>query len=268
MQKKLKALVLGGISEATKLVAGLSAGNFEIVVSRATEVSQDEPVFSNVKYRQGPLDGDELLRLVQSEGFDLIIDCTHPYAANISENAYNVSSHLDVPFLVYDRPGLGSEISEVIWADSHLHAADLALDGRVVFLSAGSNNIDIYTRKSEFINDLAVRTLPGEIFRQKLLNAGVQEKNIIQARGPFSLQDNLDHFKLSRAEVLITKDSGKAGGVPAKLEAAFMLGMEVVVIKRPPRPAGKKFTSIDSLLKQLLTHKDTYDYLWRHLEKT
>ncbi|MFN2343012.1 MAG: precorrin-6A reductase, partial [Desulfonatronovibrio sp.] len=242
---------LGGISEAKKLVAGLSVKNFEVVVSRATKVSQDEPLNTNVKYRHGVLDEEGLLSLAQKKGFDLIIDCTHPYASEISQNAYNVSKVLGVPFLVYDRPGLGSEISKVIWADSHHHAADIALDGRVVFLSVGSNNIGIYTAKSDHRKNLIVRTLPGEIFRQKIVNAGVQEKNIFQATGPFSLQDNIDHFKLSKAEVLVTKDSGQAGGVPAKLEAASMLGIEVIVIRRPVRPGKKIFTSIDDLLSCL-----------------
>ena len=251
MQKKHKALVLGGISEAKKLVAGLSAMNFDVVVSRATKVIQDELVFSNVKYRHGAIDKEGLLNLVQNEGFDLIIDCTHPYAANISENAYYVSNAAGIPLLVYNRPGIEADIPGVIWADSHHHAAEFALDGRMVFLSAGSNNISIYTAKSDRIKSLIVRTLPGESFRQKLINAGVQEENIIQKRGPFSLQENIDHFKSFKAEVLITKDSGEAGGVPAKLEAASMLGMEVIVIKRPPRPAGEKFTSSDGLLRAL-----------------
>ncbi|MCA1742337.1 MAG: precorrin-6A/cobalt-precorrin-6A reductase, partial [Desulfovibrionales bacterium] len=115
----------------------------------------------------------------------------------------------------------------------------------------GSNNIGIYTTKSDHRKNLIVRTLPGEIFRQKIVNAGVQEKNIFQATGPFSLQDNIDHFKLSKAEVLVTKDSGQAGGVPAKLEAASMLGIEVIVIRRPVRPGKKIFTSIDDLLSCL-----------------
>ena len=41
------------------------------------------------------------------------------------------------------------------------------------------------------------------------------------------------HIRKSGAEILITKESGSAGGYPEKAEAAKRLGIELITIKRP-----------------------------------
>jgi precorrin-6A/cobalt-precorrin-6A reductase len=48
--------------------------------------------------------------------------------------------------------------------------------------------------------------------------------------------------------VLVTKDSGKAGGVGAKIAAARDSGCQIVVVKRPPRPKAGH-SSIPALMK-------------------
>ena len=49
----------------------------------------------------------------------------------------------------------------------------------------------------------------------------------------------------------MTKDSGKAGGVPEKLEAARKEGCRVVVVRRP-EPPGEYFDQVETLIKVLL----------------
>jgi precorrin-6A/cobalt-precorrin-6A reductase len=50
--------------------------------------------------------------------------------------------------------------------------------------------------------------------------------------------------------VLVTKDSGEAGGVDAKVEAARQSGCEVVVIERPKRPVPG-YASVEALVHAL-----------------
>ena len=56
---------------------------------------------------------------------------------------------------------------------------------------------------------------------------------LILEKGPFSVEQNIAHLKLSGAEILVTKESGAAGGFPEKLEAAKLCGVDVIVLKRP-----------------------------------
>ena len=76
-------------------------------------------------------------------------------------------------------------------------------------------------------------------------------KQVIAGRGPFSVDDNRRHIRACGAGVLVTKDSGAAGGTAEKLQAARAEGCEVIVIARPALGDRQGFTEIDSLLAAL-----------------
>ena len=60
-------------------------------------------------------------------------------------------------------------------------------------------------------------------------------------QGPFSHRLNLALMEQLSIAILVTKDGGKAGGMPEKLSAAREHGAAVVVIRRPPE-AGRSCT--------------------------
>lgn len=246
--KNARVLVMGGISESARLARGLLEMGFEVLVSRATRVPQVENQAPGLSFRSGPLDQEGLEKLARDQKVSMIIDCTHPYAALASKNACNAALTLGLPFLVYDRPGLDPDTPGIEWALDHSSAADLALArNKTVFLSIGSGNVGVYAEKAgDRVSMLIARVLPGGEFLEKCQDAGLGKDQVIQARGPFDVRENILH--MSGAGVLVTKDSGPAGGVPAKLEAARSLGMEVIVVSRPPRAGDFIFSRVEDLL--------------------
>ena len=66
--------------------------------------------------------------------------------------------------------------------------------------------------------------------------AGIPEDRIIAGRGPFSVEENLAAIQRFGIGVIVTKDSGRSGGVEAKLAAAHQVHCRVIVIRRPETP--------------------------------
>jgi precorrin-6A/cobalt-precorrin-6A reductase len=61
---------------------------------------------------------------------------------------------------------------------------------------------------------------------------GIKSPNILALQGPFSHELNKAIFNQYRIDVVVTKDSGKIGGVPEKIQAAMETGIDTVVIQR------------------------------------
>jgi precorrin-6A/cobalt-precorrin-6A reductase len=81
---------------------------------------------------------------------------------------------------------------------------------------------------------------------------------VITGRGPFTLEENLDVISKHQIGVLVTKDSGKAGGVAQKLEAARISNCEVVVVARPDSdaqcgPVWSDITEMVDAISEVLT---------------
>lgn len=85
---------------------------------------------------------------------------------------------------------------------------------------------------------LTLRILPSEDAVRMCREAGFSGENLICMQGPFSEALNEVMFREARAEILVTKASGKTGGFPQKLAAARRLGMKVLVIVPPEDVPG------------------------------
>ncbi|HEA67646.1 MAG TPA: hypothetical protein ENI07_12600, partial [Desulfobacterales bacterium] len=79
---------------------------------------------------------------------------------------------------------------------------------------------------------------------------GLELEKIVCANGPFSVTENALLIARHHIGVLVTKDSGDAGGVRAKIDAARDFGCRIVVVKRPPRTEAGH-SSIPDLMKAL-----------------
>jgi precorrin-6x reductase len=80
---------------------------------------------------------------------------------------------------------------------------------------------------------LYTRVLPTTEAIKKCAELGFLPNQIIAAQGPFCTRFNAAMIEQYHIEYLVTKDSGRAGGVEEKLEAAEQAGIETVIIRRP-----------------------------------
>ena len=66
------------------------------------------------------------------------------------------------------------------------------------------------------------------------------------------MQQNVEHLKKSGAKILVTKESGEAGGFPEKSEAASLCGAELLTLRRPPE-TGRSLEQVKELLETEFT---------------
>jgi len=249
-------LLLGGTSETAPLAGALLEAGYQVLVSTATDAPLTLPEHPRLRRRHGRLDATAMAELMRREDVRVLIDAAHPYASQARQQARQAATLLDLPYLRWERPGTDFSDFPVRWAADHTKAAALAFaDGRPVLLTTGSRHLPPYVEQARRTGiPLRARVLPHAESLQAVEQAGLAPEELIWGQGPFSLEDNRAQIQKHAIGVLVTKDSGKAGGVPAKLEAARLEGCEVIVIRRPVTGGEERcFKSFAELLAALET---------------
>lgn len=249
-----KVIVIAGTVDARRIIEELVKLNISVVAT-VTTVFGSELIsgYEGVKVYSGRLDKDGMVGIVKEEGAQLLIDASHPYAGNASVNAIEACKAADVKYLRFERNESSVKTSNVIRVKDFFEAAKLAetFDGNI-FLTVGSNNLEAFTNSiTDFKERLFVRVLPESKVIIKCEQAGLSAKNIIAIKGPFTEEMNCEMFKMANAKVVVTKDSGEAGGTDEKLLAAEKLGIKVIMVERPKVEYGHKVSSIEEVVNYL-----------------
>jgi precorrin-6x reductase len=128
----------------------------------------------------------------------------------------------------------------VRFAADHDEAAEMAFaEGRPVFLTTGARNLAPYAEAARRTGvPLAIRILDAPELPASCRAAGIPEDRIIAGRGPFSVQENLAAIRRFDIGVIVTKESGRAGGFDAKLAAAQQANCRLIVLRRPDTPTA------------------------------
>jgi precorrin-6A/cobalt-precorrin-6A reductase len=224
-------LILGGTTEARRLAAALAARpGVRVTTSLAGRVARPGAVEGDV--RIGGFGGAEgLADWLREQRADAVVDATHPFAASITANAARAARATGLPLVVLRRPGWRPAPGDRRHPVPSLAAAADALPGlgRRVFMTTGRLGLAAFARLTDL--HFVVRSVePPE-------PPMPPDAEVILARGPFTVADELTLLRAHRIDVLVTKDSG-GEATAAKLTAARELGLPVVVVQRPPLPPG------------------------------
>jgi len=241
-------LLLGGTSETVQIAQALVKQGWEVLLSAATTMASRGQMPAHVRVRCGMLDEQGIEHLIRDEKITAVVDATHPYAEAVSQNACKACQATGVRYLAYERPCARVESAHRV--PNHQSASKQAFSfGKPVFLTIGVRNLAPYIAEARRLSiSLKARVLNHPDSVAACHHAGLSEREILCADGPFTVEENSNHMK--GFGVLVTKDSGEAGGVDTKIKAARQSGCEVVVIERPKRPASG-YASVDSLVHAL-----------------
>jgi precorrin-6A/cobalt-precorrin-6A reductase len=222
----------------------------------ATDIPSGMKEGARLQMRSGPLDEKEMAALIAERSITAIVDATHPYAREISRKALSAAAGAGIPYLRFSRPETALPGTALI-AEDHETAARLAFTfGKPVLLTIGSRNIGPYAEESQRMElPLSVRVLPHKDALNACAAQGIAGERIISGRGPFSVEENVDAIRRFGIGVVVTKNSGDAGGVPEKIEAVTREGCRIIVVKRPGNHgiAENAFSLIDDLIAAVKT---------------
>lgn len=248
----MEVLVFAGTIEGRQLVEWLDARGCHVVACVATDYGASLlPAGSHVTCLQGPLSGQEKLRLVGEHDFCCIVDATHPYAQHITQSVADLGSACGLPVIrVLREDGVDDAGGEHV-DDAQDAAALLAQTEGNVLLTTGSKDLEVYVQAlADAAQRLYVRILPLASAVDHALELGIPASHLIAMQGPFSQELNEAFMRQLDIRVLVTKQSGSSGGFAEKVAAARACQARLIVIDRPQEHDGVSLAQAQALLEE------------------
>ena len=234
-----RLLLLGGVTEALAIARTLGPSHLYSLAGVGRV-----PTDLNCQVRVGGYGGAEgLARFIQEQGIDLLLDATHPYAAQISQNAATAAQHSGIPCWALRRPAWQAQAGDD-WRE--------VSDWAELVKTLEPFKRPLFTLGREPLQHLD--EIPPEQFwtlRALEVYPGNERCEVIGARGPFHIEDERALFERRQIDVLISKNSGSSATEP-KLEVARERGVPVLILKRPVlQEVEREFLTLNETLEAL-----------------
>jgi precorrin-6A/cobalt-precorrin-6A reductase len=228
----LQILILGGTGDAARLAAGINADpKFSVTTSLAGRT--DNPKKLAGKVRVGGFGGIAgLIDYLRESKVDVLVDASHPFAAQIRRHAMAAATKANVPLLRLERAAWakmrGDRWHEV---EDLAEAAKLAPKlGHRAFLTVGRTELASFSG------------VAGVHFLVRLVDPPsaplpLADFEIMLERGPFDETEELQLMRVRHIDLVIAKNSG-GDATYGKIAAARELKVPVILQRRPALPPG------------------------------
>lgn len=237
-----KVLIYSGTTEGRNIAGNLGAAGIYCDVCVATEYGEQVMEESDyIRVLSGRLDVKMMCELYDNNSYDAVVDATHPFATAVSENIKESLGGYNIPLLRCLRETSCEYGDNIRFFDRNEDCVEeLKKREGIILLTTGSKELSIYCRDEALRKRLVVRVIPGMESIKLCYDNGLEGKQIVAMQGPFSKDMNLSILKQYNISYMVTKESGKKGGVNEKIEAARELNIPCFIIKKPVLENGKK----------------------------
>lgn len=204
----------------------------------------------------GRLSEKDMESFIARHHIQLIVDASHPYAAEVTRSAWEAAARTHTDYIRYERPEVPlPSYDQLFVVSSEEEAASRALElGGPVLLTTGSKTLAAFSSLLEAGVKTYARVLPSSHVLSITESLGWRPDQIIAMEGPFSTDMNRVMIRDYGIRVLVTKNSGSVGGSDTKMEAAMAEHIAIIVIRRPRVAIPAKTCS--SVEQALLAVKD------------
>lgn len=244
----MRVLVLGGTSESAALAALLAATpGVEAIMSLAGRTRSPAP--APIPLRIGGFGGARGLADYLAAGrIDVLVDATHPFAAQISRNAELAAAHHNIPLIILSRPAWARAPGDnwIGVADMAAAAVAIGREKRRVFLAIGRQQLAAFEAAPQHF--YLIRSIDP-------VAPSLPDYRVIAARGPFHTEAEERLLRDERIDVIVAKNSG-APAVFGKIGAARRLGLPIIMIERPAAASNSAAHAADpaEALALILAH--------------
>ncbi len=257
----MKTVILfAGTTEGRELAEAIRNSDLSVTVCVATDYGQDMIRESdNIKVLKGRLDTGEMIKLFRDRNADIVLDATHPYAKEVTENIKAAAKECDVRLIRVLREDDTKDFTmpeslKAVYFDSNEEALSYLENtkGNILF-TTGSKELKIFDKLKDFNERAYVRILPAKESLDLAFESGLDGKHIICMHGPFTRELNNELIKSTNAKYLVTKETGVTGGFTEKLLSRDDLGITAVVIKKPGQDLG---LTVDECIRLLTDRRE------------
>ena len=243
LNNSLRVLVLGGTLDASRLASVLAQAGVDGIFSYAGRTQN--PIGQPLPTRMGGFGGVAgLMVFLQIERITHVVDATHPFAAQISNNAVQACHKAGVPLLALERPEWQAQAGDVWQHVPDIPAAVQALptEPTRVFLAIGRQHVRAFLACAQ--HWFLLRLVDPVI--DSVLDVPAERGHVVLDRGPFTLAGDRSLLQVHGITHVVSKNSGGAGA-QAKLIAARELGFPVILIDRPFIPARLTVSAVENV---------------------
>jgi precorrin-6A/cobalt-precorrin-6A reductase len=241
---RLRILILGGTHEARGIADLLLSLGHDVVTSLAGVTTS--PILPMGKIRVGGFGGVEgLVTYIRFAGIEVVLDATHPFAATMSRHAVAAAALAKCRLLRFERqPWEAAFGDDWVTVTSLAGAAAAVPPGANILLTTGRKELGRFLDRPEIGG--FIRTV------EPLPEAVPQRWKVILDRPPQSLDSEMSLMRDSCITHLVSKNAG-GDQTRAKLDAARVLGLPVIMLQRPEKPGCETVASIAEVALRLGT---------------
>lgn len=225
MTQGLHILLLGGSSEARLLAETLSALEIAYTVWLSEAPRGPAPLPQVPQLRRFP-DVAAMQDEMAQGGFTAVLDASHVFDPATTEQGYSAACALGLPYLRIERPAWNINAYPRWKSVPSVSQANTCIGkGARVFCATGWDSLPEY---SGFLGDVLM--LRQTRRHDRAVSSPYVE--LVFGDPPFDAASEVALFEKLGVDLLVCRNLGGTGSWP-KLEAADVLGLDVILIDRP-----------------------------------
>ena len=190
--------MLAGTSDARDLALALQSAGHAVTATVVTESAASSLADVGLPHLIGRLTAEQMATIILDQGYQLVVDASHPFAEEASKNAMAAAEQAQVPYIRYERAHEHYAHPLITVVKDYEEAAKLAAEKRgVIMLTTGSKTLATFTKVLQGLENTRViaRMLPRLDNMEKCEALGVAQRDIVAIQGPFSKELNEALFR-------------------------------------------------------------------------